>query len=903
MAKLYPPYIEGSLPAAYLDEEGWHLKIPFSMNRAVSNAQVAAISMRISTLSSRQVIEQSFAFTPGMYELNRTVSATDDINIGQFYKVQLAYVSAADGITGYYSTVGIIKCIAKPTITINKLNRNSTNYFTGSFTGRYTLEEDNVDLSERVYSYEFNIYDSEGHLYITSGVQIHDNNSDSNVYICEDTWTPEKFGNEESHSYYTIQYKITTLNGYIGYSPKYRLQMFSMFKMDPSMVIYPLPDYDNGCVEVVLIGMPDDTLIHEQKYTGSYVISRRVVSDYADESWVPIHKFRLTRQEPSTYVFRDFTVEQGVTYKYSIQQINSYGMFTDRVVSPPVYADFEDMFLFDGRRALRIRFNPKVASFKTTLQESKTDTIGSKYPYFFRNGNVSYKEFPISGLLSYFIDDNELFIRDAELGLEEEQSPREESIVWSCLKSWANPDDIHEDDHKIDGIDYSKGNIDYRHLLSQEEEENLQFLLSDRVQQILPDWLERRRAAAERRVRTRNFTGYNLFAERTFKLHVLDWLNDGKLKLFKSPTEGNYVVRLMNNSLTPQDPLGRMLHTFSSTAYEAANNNMSSLVSAGIVDLDDSNIAPVPEYHWQTIWMYPEYEAEGYWVNNDGYIMIERNQIITFEVHDFIPGDSIEIHRKGDEDDVWERIVIGPTGNYIMQHEIKPLDKIRIEYPDGYALEPVRHGWIDICCLEDTSSPFDLIENINVDSIINVQIPGDGSNVLSHEEFRDTGIEYNWEKLKISQRPLVPVYHSEEGWYGAPSNPEATDKKSALYLYPTFLDLVDDCGATWGIYEIRDAANPGQIQEYRVWNEKAEADENWDKFVSISPDGFIYDTRFAINGVAGKVDDKEQYVEYHNIGTINRLWLGIGVLAEGVISTYSITYANEEERNNAIQEE
>lgn len=53
----------------------------------------------------------------------------------------------------------------------------------------------------------------------------------------------------------------------------------------------------------------------------------------------------------------------------------------------------------------------------------------------------------------------------------------------------------------------------------------------------------------------------NIYAERQFKMEVLDFLTNGKLKL-SSPTEGNYLVRLMNTSLTPEDILGRMLHTF-----------------------------------------------------------------------------------------------------------------------------------------------------------------------------------------------------------------------------------------------------------------------------------------------------------------------------------------------------
>jgi hypothetical protein len=38
------------------------------------------------------------------------------------------------------------------------------------------------------------------------------------------------------------------------------------------------------------------------------------------------------------------------------------------------------------------------------------DTIGGKYPFIFRNGNVYYKEFSISGLISLIADPNEKFL-------------------------------------------------------------------------------------------------------------------------------------------------------------------------------------------------------------------------------------------------------------------------------------------------------------------------------------------------------------------------------------------------------------------------------------------------------------------------------------------------------------
>jgi hypothetical protein len=45
----------------------------------------------------------------------------------------------------------------------------------------------------------------------------------------------------------------------------------------------------------------------------------------------------------------------------------------------------EDMLLMDKVKILKIKYNPKVTSFKKTILEQKIDTIGSPYPFIFRN--------------------------------------------------------------------------------------------------------------------------------------------------------------------------------------------------------------------------------------------------------------------------------------------------------------------------------------------------------------------------------------------------------------------------------------------------------------------------------------------------------------------------------------
>ena len=83
--------------------------------------------------------------------------------------------------------------------------------------------------------------------------------------------------------------------------------------------------------------------------------------------------------------------------------------------------------------------------------------------------------------------------------------------------------------------------------------------------------------------KTTDLVNYNIAAERQFKLNVLEWLTNGQPKLFRSPAEGNYIVRLLNTSLTPTDSLGRMLHTFNSTAYEIDDLTYENLVSYGFI--------------------------------------------------------------------------------------------------------------------------------------------------------------------------------------------------------------------------------------------------------------------------------------------------------------------------------
>ena len=73
----------------------------------------------------------------------------------------------------------------------------------------------------------------------------------------------------------------------------------------------------------------------------------------------------------------------------------------------------------------------------------------------------------------------------------------------------------------------------------------------------------------ERNILQRDFT-----LERDFRKVVLEFLENGKPKLFKSPTEGNIIVRLIDVKCNPNKTLDRLVYSFSCNANEIAEANI-----------------------------------------------------------------------------------------------------------------------------------------------------------------------------------------------------------------------------------------------------------------------------------------------------------------------------------------
>ena len=259
-------------------------------------------------------------------------------------------------------------------------------------------------------------------------------------------------------------------------------------------------NFDYGYIEVNLI---------QPEAGAEYILYRGNYPENNRFSPVAILK------ESNNFTYIDNTIEQGEIYVYTIIQKN--GAVVQMIANSDfIISDFEDIILTDkNNRSLRVRFNPKISALKSITQEQKIETIGNKYPFFFHNGQLKYREIPLSGLIAMDMD------------------------------SWFYPADDIGDLNILRGVTPSK------------------------------------------------FTGgrtsrENYYNERKFKLEVEKWLTNGEPKIMRSPTEGNFLVKLINISLSPEDQLARKLHSFSATAYEIGEYTIKDLYQHGFIHLDEN---------------------------------------------------------------------------------------------------------------------------------------------------------------------------------------------------------------------------------------------------------------------------------------------------------------------------
>ncbi|MBQ7820090.1 MAG: hypothetical protein IJ341_10385 [Bacteroidales bacterium] len=316
MGKLSPPLVEGTIPAFYSENGAAKIVVPFSMNRAVSKVQVDGIAIKIKTVQSSSYLYDAEVTDAFYYNLEDSPWAefinipAEKFRVGQFYKVQIAYIEKGTGDIGYYSTAAIIKYTSKPDLYIYDVEQGPINSHLYEYKGIYHQSQ---DASERVYSYRFDVYDPNDNLILTSGDMIHNHADDTELDESYDTYL---FSQDlEVGAIYKIQYTVTTNNLLTLSTPRYRIMQKPSINPEIKASLNVALNYDNGYIKVNLIGEKIDGM--EEPVTGAFLLTR-ACEDTGYAVWEEVSRFKLAGQIPSRQLWRDFTVEQGKHYQYSL---------------------------------------------------------------------------------------------------------------------------------------------------------------------------------------------------------------------------------------------------------------------------------------------------------------------------------------------------------------------------------------------------------------------------------------------------------------------------------------------------------------------------------------------------------------------------------------------------------
>lgn len=556
---IYPPTLQSTQPAFLTSSLPY--EIGFTLQNVTALNDIKHVQVRVVQQSNNKTIVNTDKYPDGIiYKNDFTESSveirSDDLILtgwtaGYLYKVQVRFGTNVYDTTqpfvtwkqeqinlsafSEWSNVMVIKAIAEPAVTLlnaasAKLNTTSTRSYEASLTPLFQGQCVSSDDAEDMYCFELW---QDGALLETSGWKSHfegdglDQHRFAQVLVNGDK--------------YSVIYRIRTINDYEASAEAYTFEVAKSYVSElKGVTLTAQEDAENGRV---LVGLTTNTDLN-----GTYVLSRASeATNY--EVWEDIRYFTWGQTAfNGEVIYQDYTLESGVQYKYAFQNENELGMRTS-----PVYANngntvcvnLEYAYLYRDGVQLKLKFNQKMSSFKHSTLTAKQDTLGSQYPYLSRNGNAYYAEFPIAGLISFQMDEDQTFFTLQDKGFY-----------------------------------YKDELILPRNKFAEVATERVPCSQNSNISGLLSSVTNYNSLAIDS-----SLSDNNIFIERKFREKVEEFLNDFDYKLYRSATEGNIVVGLMNVSLTPNSTLGRMVYEFTATAYEVMDSDLESLDEVGVIDI------------------------------------------------------------------------------------------------------------------------------------------------------------------------------------------------------------------------------------------------------------------------------------------------------------------------------
>ena len=504
MAVLFAPILRTTQPAFAASQNS--LTVYYTLPQAASLTDITNIEVKVNTQDTNANVVNnttgilSVSATAGSFSINKGLLKTGHWAAGKLYKIQARLVNTS-GQKSEWSNVMITKAITSPQVKIlngetttsdpNEISSIHSEIVTmPTFYGEATFV---AGESEYLDTYRFDLW-YKGKVIETSG----------NIQYNGSTNAVPQYRFHKQFPYYdeySVTFSIVSNNNYEATSKPYVFEVISTTSGQITNLAVTVDSTSIPCIENAMIQV---RLTSTEELNGSYVIVRsdedtnyQIWDDVAYLTYVGKHL-------ADELVFTDYYIECGKRYKYAVQrkQINDARseLLLPQDLSPH-WVNFEYSYLCGQGTQIKLNFNGEVSSFKHTQLVGKLDTLGSTYPTIAYNGHAYYAEFPLSALVSAYMDEENLFM-----------------------------------------------------------EKNFE-------------------------VFSTNPTAESVQIERKFRHKVETFLNDKQYKLFKTPTEAdkNIIVALTGATLSPQRSLNRMIYSFSTNAYEVAENTLSNLKDLGIL--------------------------------------------------------------------------------------------------------------------------------------------------------------------------------------------------------------------------------------------------------------------------------------------------------------------------------
>ena len=252
---------------------------------------------------------------------------------------------------------------------------------------------------------DWNSYDSYNNM-ITEWPGADNVGGNGSVYF--EAILPYQMTNEEN---YWVYITIETKNGY----QEIKKVPFSVAVYSTDVVPGDITlqiNEDEGYAEVAVVGNASDMILN--------LTLRRSSSKSNFTIWEDIANTEVVN-EALDWHYCDFTIESGVFYRYGVQTRDNRGRRGMLKLSNIEMGEFDDAFLVESgeslsnAKQLKLRYDFKISNFTRTVAESKTDTIGSQFPFVRRNGNMYYRTLQCTGLITAFMDGAHLFTNKAKL--------------------------------------------------------------------------------------------------------------------------------------------------------------------------------------------------------------------------------------------------------------------------------------------------------------------------------------------------------------------------------------------------------------------------------------------------------------------------------------------------------